>query len=551
MAKKGGSRSAATPYRGGGARDEGARGEGGLVDEIVRQFADPYAFHRELVQNAIDAGATKITVRLVHDPAERVLAISVNDDGSGMSQKILEEDLTVLFKSTKESRDDAIGKFGIGFVSVLALDPTAVIVDTSLGDGARHRLTLHRDHTYELHRHAGGERGTTVTLHVPTELEALPDRIAKSRASLERWCRHARVPITFFAHGESMATEPERIDRPLALVGATVQVSAVSADGRTEVVAGLTPKPTGAFYNRGLLLHETDEPFPRIGGVSFKVVDPRLEHTLSRDDVRRDGQFASVLEQVERTVHGPLVDALHRTLAHCDLDAWRSHFDAAVAAGLSLRFDAPVPVAHPDGTVTTLALDRIAVLRSLPVAPALHAALEASGMPVLALGRADETRLRELARIAGKLVGAADWSDALIVPEDHDAATTEMLSQLTELLGDVMRRPSRIVLARFFGAASGRLSIGAAVAGPTLLHTSELDADPFRFLARPPLVLDVGHPVMAAATAALRKRRNPQVVASLVCRAVLAQRGLLLGPVRTLVLERSLRQLLAAHGGDT
>src|SRR5512146_2494880 len=57
-----------TPYRSGralGAPD--AAPEAGLVDEMVRQFADPYAFLRELAQNGIDAGATRIAVTIERD----------------------------------------------------------------------------------------------------------------------------------------------------------------------------------------------------------------------------------------------------------------------------------------------------------------------------------------------------------------------------------------------------------------------------------------------------------------------------------------------------
>jgi molecular chaperone HtpG len=62
---------AEAPYRAGGAHAAGPADEGGLVSEVVRQFADPYSFYRELVQNSIDAGATKIAVRVVDDAADR------------------------------------------------------------------------------------------------------------------------------------------------------------------------------------------------------------------------------------------------------------------------------------------------------------------------------------------------------------------------------------------------------------------------------------------------------------------------------------------------
>ena len=47
------------PYRDGGHRDVvEAPVDRGIVGDVIAQFADPYAFYRELVQNSIDAGST-------------------------------------------------------------------------------------------------------------------------------------------------------------------------------------------------------------------------------------------------------------------------------------------------------------------------------------------------------------------------------------------------------------------------------------------------------------------------------------------------------------
>ncbi len=39
-----------------------------LVDELVHQFSDPFAFYRELIQNGIDAGSRRIKVTLSFHP---------------------------------------------------------------------------------------------------------------------------------------------------------------------------------------------------------------------------------------------------------------------------------------------------------------------------------------------------------------------------------------------------------------------------------------------------------------------------------------------------
>src|SRR4051794_16186228 len=124
------------------SRDEVAEAprDAGIVGDVIAQFADPNAFYRELVQNSIDAGTPSIDIRLDYDDAEHRMHIVVRDRGAGMTREIIENQLLVLFRSTKEHDHTKIGKFGIGFASVLAPSPDVVIVQ-SARDGRR--LTLH------------------------------------------------------------------------------------------------------------------------------------------------------------------------------------------------------------------------------------------------------------------------------------------------------------------------------------------------------------------------------------------------------------------------
>jgi HSP90 family molecular chaperone len=103
---------------------------GDALEGLVHQFADPWAFLRELIQNAIDAGSGQIEVRIDHDAAKGTMTIEVVDSGEGMTREIIDTRLTRLFSSAKEGDYTKIGRFGIGFVSVFALDPEVVCVDT-------------------------------------------------------------------------------------------------------------------------------------------------------------------------------------------------------------------------------------------------------------------------------------------------------------------------------------------------------------------------------------------------------------------------------------
>ena len=164
----------------------------GIVGDVIAQFADPYAFFRELVQNAIDAGTETVEVRLEHDAGAGLVRASVRDRGEGMTRDVVENQLLVLFRSTKERDDTKIGKFGIGFASVLAPSPQVVVVQTARA-GRRLTLHLHPDLTYQLFDGgAATQTGTTVQLELAMPAVQAVEFAERSRAALVRWCRHAR-----------------------------------------------------------------------------------------------------------------------------------------------------------------------------------------------------------------------------------------------------------------------------------------------------------------------------------------------------------------------
>lgn len=302
----------------------------GLVSDMVRQFADPYAFLRELVQNSMDAEATRIQAVLTRSSDDRVTT-AVSDDGSGMNPSIIENLLLTLFSSSKENDSTKIGKYGVGFISVLAIEPESVIVDT-WRDGAAWRARISADQTWVIEE-AGPKdgHGTTVTLEGRMPADAFATHVQKARAALLRWCRHAAVPISFSATDFSLpeAALHQRIDTPISL-HAVASVTEVDGDD-VIVVAPATaaerlPRPEGAeipelssrfvgFYNRGLTLYETTtELFAGLEDVLVKISSPALKHTLSRDNVRRDGRFAELVASAKKLARDALPEAVERSL---------------------------------------------------------------------------------------------------------------------------------------------------------------------------------------------------------------------------------------------
>src|SRR5688572_27715901 len=120
---------------------------------LVDQFARPLDFLRELAQNSIDAGSPRIDVSVAWDPprpgeSEGVLRISVDDYGEGMDGAIIDNQLTRLFASSKEHDLTKIGKFGIGFTSIFAIRPEAVLLRTGR-QGEYWELLFHADRTFD------------------------------------------------------------------------------------------------------------------------------------------------------------------------------------------------------------------------------------------------------------------------------------------------------------------------------------------------------------------------------------------------------------------
>ena len=512
----------ASPYR--DARRDAAPEitDDGIVDDLVRQFADPYAFFRELVQNGIDAGASELRAQVLFEDDGSFQA-SLRDDGCGMSREIVESELLVLFKSGKEGREDAIGKFGIGFISVFALEPERVVVRTSRGEGKRLTLHLHPDHRYELFESGGSATaGTTVTLEVAPG--HAPDEVAENaEASLRRWCRHARIPIHLRVAGPGTREHEVRIDEPLDLDGMHAKVALKS--GQTRAVLGLPKTRDGryaGFFNAGLMLHESREGAGVFRGLAFKVQDPRLEHTLSRDDVRRDGAHRRALTVVQRGIPR-LGQALLTLLEGHARREDPAPYDAVVRRVLdeasALRIDvADVPLVvlepQPGKPVATLreAGERVVLGRKRT---AVTAALAGDAWVVLDAERNDARMLNAIVERDGRL-REAEAAFTLAVPVDATGTDEALLALLVERLDEAWRRPASVRFAQLFGRARGQLAVGFPAATP--LAEGDLP-NPFALLRRAPLVLNAAHSLVARART--RAAAEPELAAGLLARAVL------------------------------
>ena len=330
------------------------------LDALVGQFSERSAFVRELVQNSLDAGAGRVELNLEQE--KRRLVIDVVDDGEGMDREVIETYLLTLFRSSKEKDLTKIGKFGIGFVSLFALNPELVVVDTAR-DGVHHRVVFEADRSYTLAEVDEPFEGTRVRLYVRTwgkKGEALAREL---RRALHYWCKHAHAEIWTTAEGRGWSWDEEvRGDWD---VEAPVKVRVDEPGFRA--VLGTWPERFApvAWCNRGLTLLEGRE--DAVPGVTFLVEAAELEHTLTRDNVLRDAGYRRVVERLQELAEGPLKESLVAELR------------AAVAAADLERVEALAASARHLGLPDDLAW--------LPLARGGFAPLEAFDPGLLAWGR--------------------------------------------------------------------------------------------------------------------------------------------------------------------
>lgn len=288
-----------------------------LLDRLVAQFASPYDFLRELVQNAMDAGSDRAEVVLdVHagdgdgdggDGDAVVFELRLVDSGAGMDEAIVDGELTRLFSSSKSGDRTMAGGFGVGFVSVFAWQPEAVIVQTGRA-GEAWEILFYPDRRFDRRPLGGPFEGTTVTLlrrGRAGERAAIAEAV---RDALWRWCRYCRIEVTFedVASGEGL----ELIQDSPAPAQAELSHAEVQGDHTVRVAYGVPPR--AVLLRRGLILAEGSvaELLPglaaKIGAgaehLQIWADSPALATTLARDKVVAGEGLAQVEAKIEGAI---------------------------------------------------------------------------------------------------------------------------------------------------------------------------------------------------------------------------------------------------------
>ncbi len=314
------------------------------LTNLVNQFARPLDFLRELVQNAIDAGSPRVEVWVQYEPPKTpgpgVLEIHVDDFGEGMDEDVIDNHLTRLFSSTKEDDLTKIGKFGIGFTSIFAIEPDAVLLQTSR-HGETWELLFHPDRSFDKVRGDKLVDGTKITLFKRMPKGEVEPYVRDMRWILGWWCAHSDTPVTFwdrthqqaaqasdspdpFAQfeGQDSSAGPETINQPMVLQDSPL--SRTNEEPQVRAVVGYDASPRYGYYNGGLTLVNTRNREVlglyerRLSHLSFKLKSNTLEHTLTRDNVLQDAHWdkaMAVLVRAADALRSDCVDQAEATLA--------------------------------------------------------------------------------------------------------------------------------------------------------------------------------------------------------------------------------------------
>jgi|JI10StandDraft_1071094.scaffolds.fasta_scaffold31730_3 molecular chaperone HtpG len=489
------------------------------LETLVRQFSDPLACLRELVQNSLDAGSRQIDVALSH--TDGVMTLEVQDQGEGMDKHIIDTKLTRLFASSKEGDFTKIGRFGIGFVSVFALEPDAVVVDTGRA-GEKWRVLFRKDRTFACIALEEPIAGTRVRIIKAVSSAEYDDLRARALSVLRYWCKHVEGEISF---------EGQVISGPLALE--RVLVEARHQEEGTLVVVGIVEgfRTFGGFYNKGLTLHEGEA--GGLPGLAFKISSRYLEHTLTRDNVLHDDAFQKAMAIVHRLAGEPLHAALWARLAKDTTGPSAEPLWRALASRLRLNAlpaaQAEQPIVPAEGGALSIkGLQRQkAPLYFAPTHTPLTQACHQAGLKVLLVGEQGPAIAQVVHEAAGLQLVDLERDFVLPLPatEAEVQAFSPLQAQLAHLLPDLK---VAALVPGHLPSLPHEVAIGVArLDEPTPITEIQKLAGGL-FSRKRTLVINLDHPAVAALLP--RAAQEPELCGWLLARLFLLGRGELDAP---------------------
>lgn len=180
-------------------------------------YSEHDIFVRELVSNACDAitkrntlaagsGEETVTGKVTVTIDEEKKTITFSDNGLGMSEEEVEKYIAQLafsgaqefvekMKESETTKDEIIGKFGLGFYSAFMVAEKVEVQSLSMNKGAKAtKWVCEGDTDYEFSKSDKSEVGTDITLYINEESKDFLQSY-KLRSTLTNYCDFMPYPI--------------------------------------------------------------------------------------------------------------------------------------------------------------------------------------------------------------------------------------------------------------------------------------------------------------------------------------------------------------------
>lgn len=277
--------------------------------EADRYGPDPWIFVRELLQNARDAGATRVSLTVEEDGARTRLTCV--DDGEGMSFAHARRYLFSLYSSSKEGSSNQVGRFGVGFWSILRFDPDRIVIRSHTDGEPAWEVELDGELAHGARRSPKMSRGTIVILERPRsdghDFRRVYDAVWQNARFL-RQRDDPELPLALMINGRSANARFElaapsaafhtRESRGAVGLGAAPRVELFSRGLRVRSAASLDDLLSSSGHTSHTRVRFTELP----GALAPQALleSDALELLLSRSDARDDRMLRRLVRRGQR-----------------------------------------------------------------------------------------------------------------------------------------------------------------------------------------------------------------------------------------------------------
>ena len=211
--------------------------------------SDVWFFLRELAQNSRDADADQIRVSTGYLD-ENIEFIRFEDNGTGMSRDHANDYLFKLYASSKENQKNSIGKYGIGFWTILKFEPYKIIIESKYKTKAW-SIQLNTKLEIENIEPTIKNEGTKITLLRISKFNGPQKYVNTVESELIKYCKYLTHKKTF--KSLPILFNNKLINKRMELPG---KLSKMINHRNLSGVVALDEEPKVRLYSKGLFVWE-------------------------------------------------------------------------------------------------------------------------------------------------------------------------------------------------------------------------------------------------------------------------------------------------------